>query len=114
MNRGHKQADLIIMDFIKAFDKVPHMRLLYKLNYYGIRESTYKLISSWLWAQPTSSLGQVWCLIVSIPDLCPFSYLDGQASDPVIVLFGVHQDVGVRTDSLFKRLQFACSRTTMS
>ena len=22
----------------------------------------------------TSQLGQVWCLIVSIPDLCPFSY----------------------------------------
>ena len=29
MNRGHKQTDLIIMDFAKAFDKVPHRRLLY-------------------------------------------------------------------------------------
>ena len=36
-NRGHKQTDLIIMDFAKAFDKVPHMRLLHKLDYYGIR-----------------------------------------------------------------------------
>ena len=27
MNRGHKQTDLIIMDFAKAFDKVPHRRL---------------------------------------------------------------------------------------
>ena len=26
-NRGHKQTDLIIMDFAKAFDKVPHRRL---------------------------------------------------------------------------------------
>ena len=29
-NRGHKQIDLIIMDFaINAFDKVPHSRLLH-------------------------------------------------------------------------------------
>jgi hypothetical protein len=26
------QTDLIMMDFAKAFDKVPHRRLLYKLN----------------------------------------------------------------------------------
>ena len=48
MNRGHKQTDLIIMDFAKAFDKVPHRRLLHKLDYYGIRGSTHKWISSWL------------------------------------------------------------------
>ena len=36
VNRGHKQTDLIIMDFAKAFDKVPHMRLLHKLEYFGI------------------------------------------------------------------------------
>ena len=35
VNRGHKQTDLIIMDFAKAFDKVPHRRLLHKLDYYG-------------------------------------------------------------------------------
>ena len=38
MNRGHKQTDLIIKDFAKAFDKVPHMRLLNKLDYYGIAD----------------------------------------------------------------------------
>ena len=48
MNRGHKQTDLIIMDFAKAFDKVPHRRLLHKLDYYGIRGSAHKWISSWL------------------------------------------------------------------
>ena len=37
MNPGHKQTDLIIMDFAEAFDKVPHRRLLHKLDYYGIR-----------------------------------------------------------------------------
>ena len=44
MNRGHKQTDLIIMDFAKAFDKVPHRRLLHKLDFYGIRGSTHKWI----------------------------------------------------------------------
>ena len=31
LNRNHRQTDVIIMDFAKAFDKVPHRRLLYKL-----------------------------------------------------------------------------------
>ena len=47
-DRGQKQTDVIIMDFAKAFDKVPHRRLLYKLDHYGIRGSTHKWISSWL------------------------------------------------------------------
>ena len=48
LNRGHRQTDVIIMDFAKAFDKVPHKRLLYKLHYYGIRGSTHKWVASWL------------------------------------------------------------------
>ena len=28
LNRSHKQTDVIVMDFAKAFDKVPHKRLL--------------------------------------------------------------------------------------
>ena len=48
VNRGHKQTDLIIMDFAKAIDKMPHRRLLHKLDYYGIRGSTHKWINSWL------------------------------------------------------------------
>ena len=30
------QTDMIITDFAKAFDVVPHQTLLYKLNWYGI------------------------------------------------------------------------------
>ena len=68
VNRRHKQTDLIIMDFAKAFDKVPHRRLLHKLEYYGIRRSTHKWINSWLSGRTQQIV------------------LDGQASDPVPVL----------------------------
>ena len=73
---GQKQTDVIIMDFAKAFDKVPHRRLLYKLDYYGIRGSTHKWISSWLSERSQKKV------------------LDGQASDPVPVLSGVPQGSG--------------------
>ena len=32
-----KLTDLISMDFAKAFDTIPHCRLLYKLQWYGIQ-----------------------------------------------------------------------------
>ena len=73
LNRNHRQTDVIIMDFAKAFDKVPHRRLLYKLDYYGIRGSSHKWITSWLSGRSQKVV------------------LDGQASDPVPVLSGVPQ-----------------------
>ena len=39
---------MILLDFSKAFDKVPHERLKYKLQYYGIRESLHSWISDFL------------------------------------------------------------------
>ena len=69
LNRNHRQADVIIMDFAKAFDMVPHRRLLYKLDYYGIRGS-----GSWFSERSQTVV------------------LDGQSSDPVPVLSGVPDD----------------------
>ena len=37
LKRNHRQTDVIKMDFAKTFDKVPHRRLLYKLDNYQIR-----------------------------------------------------------------------------
>ena len=68
-----KMKRLILLSFAKAFDKVPHRRLVHKLEYYGIRGSTNKWINSWLSGRTQQVV------------------LDGQASDPVPVLFGVPQ-----------------------
>lgn len=43
-----KQHDIAVLDFSKAFDRVPHRRLLAKLHHYGIRDNTLKLIEAFL------------------------------------------------------------------
>lgn len=42
------QIDVILLDFSKAFDKVPHQRLIHKLNYYGIRNQNLSWIQDFL------------------------------------------------------------------
>ena len=61
------------MDFAKAFDKVPHRRLAYKLEYYGIRNDILQWIKAWLSGQTQK---------VVISSVC---------SDPAPVLSGVPQ-----------------------
>lgn len=61
---------MVVMDFSKAFDKVPHERLLLKLHGYGIQ---LKWIRNFL----TSRQQQV--------------VLDGEISSPVDVVSGVPQ-----------------------
>eukprot|EP00057_Strongylocentrotus_purpuratus_P028746 XP_011683220.1 PREDICTED: uncharacterized protein LOC105447168 [Strongylocentrotus purpuratus] len=43
-----EQLDVILLDFAKVFDKVPHGRLLHKLNFYGIRNCTHAWIADFL------------------------------------------------------------------
>jgi hypothetical protein len=42
------QTDLIILDFSKAFEKVPHNKLLMKMENYGIRGNTWRWVRSFL------------------------------------------------------------------
>ena len=55
-NRG--QCDLVLLDFSKAFDMVPHRRLAVKLNYYGIRGATPELDCFFPQQQTASCRGQ--------------------------------------------------------
>ena len=49
MNLDHgNQMDMIILDFSKTFDKVPHQRLISKLHFYDVQGSTLTWIKSWL------------------------------------------------------------------
>ena len=72
LNR-QSQADIAILDFAKAFDKVPHRRLLQKLQYYGLDENVQGWIKSFL-ADRTQSV-----------------VVDGFKSDKAPVLSGVPQ-----------------------
>jgi hypothetical protein len=68
-----KQQDLAVLDFSKAFDRVPHQRLLAKLEHCGIRGQTLKWIEAFL-------TGRTQTVIV-----------DGASSDPAPVISGVPQ-----------------------
>ena len=43
-----KPVDVIYLDFAKAFDKVPHKRLLNKIKSHGISGDIFRWISTWL------------------------------------------------------------------
>ena len=64
---------LAILDFTKAFDKVPHKRLIHKLNYYGITGS----IATWIETFLTGRTQQV--------------VVNGATSSSTIVTSGVPQ-----------------------
>ena len=75
-----KQTDVIIMDFAKVFDKVPHNRLIQKLNRYGISGPLKIWIQNFLsgrtqrvvcdgekssWAPVTSGVQSSWAPVTS-------------------------------------------------
>ncbi|MCG8046380.1 MAG: hypothetical protein JAY66_11960 [Candidatus Thiodiazotropha taylori] len=68
-----KQTDLVLLDFSKAFDKVNHLKLLYKLSNFGITGNTLKWIESFL-------IGRTQTVV-----------LDGESSNEVPVTSGVPQ-----------------------
>ena len=68
-----KQTGLILLDFSKAFDKVNHLKLLYKLSCFGVKGNTLNWIQSFL-------IGRTQTVV-----------LDGESSEDVKVTSGVPQ-----------------------
>ena len=48
LNKGKGQIDVILLDFSKTFDVVPHHGLLMKLYMYGITGKTHRWIEDFL------------------------------------------------------------------
>ena len=67
------QTDIILLDFAKAFDKVPHDRLLHKVEFYGVRQNTIEWIKQFLTNRTQSVI------------------LENHKSDPLDVVSGVPQ-----------------------
>ena len=44
----NKQVDIMFLDFSKAFDVVPHKRLMRKLEHYGVTGKLHKWIGNFL------------------------------------------------------------------
>ena len=55
VNQSNKTIHTAILDFSTAFNKVPHRRLLTRLDYYGIRGSLFNWFESFL-TQRTQSV----------------------------------------------------------
>lgn len=72
-NEHTKQVDAVVLDFAKAFDTVPHRRLLHKLDHFGVNGSIHQWISSFLVGRQQSV------------------NLQGMKSRPVEVISGVPQ-----------------------
>ena len=53
------QTDMIILDFSKAFDRVPHLRLLKKIQHYGNQGNTHKWIWSFLFNRSQQVVAEV-------------------------------------------------------
>jgi len=49
--QAQQQMDVCVLDFSKAFDKVGHHRLAYKLSWYGISGQTNEWIKDFLFGQ---------------------------------------------------------------
>ena len=82
---GKDQVDVILLDFPKAFDKVLHQRLLYKLDFYEVRGENLQWVKSF-----RSSRKQRVLLDKKTPDQADVPLLPGYC-EWTTILPGIHQ-----------------------
>jgi hypothetical protein len=81
---------IIVVDFSKAFNKVPHKQLMQKLNFHGIRQNSFDWINLFL------------------PNCKEWTVVNGEASQYADVLLGVPQGT-VPVPLLFFTLPVLCA-----
>ena len=92
LNQKH-QTDMAILDFSKAFDRVPHTRLKAKLDNHGIHGNTLKWISSFLDERTHKVM-----VDGSISNECPVLFLGGSVFGPTLFLLYIN-DITHQLDS---------------
>ena len=69
-----KPLDVIYLDFSKAFDKVPHKRLLHTIESHGIKGNVAAWIGEWLCDRKQQQIFKITgCFIGCAPRLCPWT-----------------------------------------
>ena len=90
-----KQTDLLLLDFSKAFDTVPHKRLLKKLDHYGIHGQLIKWIESWLCGRTHTVVNGSQCSPVTVTSGVP----QGTILGPLMSLLYIN-DTGLQNNNL--------------